>query len=146
MILRTGPGSSSAGQIPAFWISFPLHVVAGELWLRAFPNPPELARESPAASSWQSVTAVPAHPDLRETASDDDERHVESLFVGSHCRLSEVGPPENRPSGAFGPLLDVGVAVLGGLPTGRWIKSGDKEPGYKFCEMARSSARRTRVF
>ena len=28
---------------PAFWISFSLHAVAAELWLRAFPNPPELA-------------------------------------------------------------------------------------------------------
>ena len=31
---------------PAFWISFSLHVLAAELWLRAFPNPPELGRES----------------------------------------------------------------------------------------------------
>jgi uncharacterized membrane protein len=28
---------------PAFWISFSLHALAAELWLRAFPNPPELA-------------------------------------------------------------------------------------------------------
>ena len=27
---------------PAFWIGFSLHVVAGELWIRAFPDPPEL--------------------------------------------------------------------------------------------------------
>ena len=27
---------------PAFWISFSLHAAAAELWLRAFPNPPEL--------------------------------------------------------------------------------------------------------
>jgi len=31
---------------PAFWISFSLHVVAAELWLRAFPNPPEFAHEA----------------------------------------------------------------------------------------------------
>ena len=36
---------------PAFWISFSLHVVAAELWLRAFPNPPELANEPPGATS-----------------------------------------------------------------------------------------------
>jgi uncharacterized membrane protein len=26
---------------PAFWISFSLHAAAAELWLRAFPNPPD---------------------------------------------------------------------------------------------------------
>jgi hypothetical protein len=31
---------------PAFSIAFSLHVVAAELWLRAFPNPPEIARAS----------------------------------------------------------------------------------------------------
>ena len=31
---------------PAFWIGFSLHVLAAELWLRAFPNPPELAHEA----------------------------------------------------------------------------------------------------
>jgi len=36
---------------PAFWISFSLHVVAAELWLRAFPNPPELAHESQGSTS-----------------------------------------------------------------------------------------------
>ncbi len=36
---------------PAFWISFSLHAVAAELWLRAFPNPPELANEPPGATS-----------------------------------------------------------------------------------------------
>jgi hypothetical protein len=46
----------------AFWISFPLHVVAGELWLRAFPNPPELAHESPPASSSQRVTRTASSP------------------------------------------------------------------------------------
>jgi hypothetical protein len=29
---------------PTFWISFSLHVAAAELWLRARPNPPELAQ------------------------------------------------------------------------------------------------------
>jgi uncharacterized membrane protein len=28
---------------PAFWISFSIHVLVAELWLRAFPNPPEVA-------------------------------------------------------------------------------------------------------
>lgn len=41
----TGWGSFESSFGPAFWISFSLHVVAGELWLRAFPNPPELAHE-----------------------------------------------------------------------------------------------------
>jgi uncharacterized membrane protein len=36
---------------PAFWISFSLHAVAAELWLWAFPNPPELAHEPPGATS-----------------------------------------------------------------------------------------------
>lgn len=31
---------------PAFWISFSLHAAAAELWLRAFPNPPEMAQTS----------------------------------------------------------------------------------------------------
>jgi uncharacterized membrane protein len=31
---------------PAFWISFSLHALVAELWLRAFPNPPELTHES----------------------------------------------------------------------------------------------------
>jgi uncharacterized membrane protein len=29
---------------PAFWISFSLHAAGAELWLRRFPNPPELAQ------------------------------------------------------------------------------------------------------
>ena len=36
---------------PAFWIGFSLHVLAAELWLRAFPNPPELAHESQGSAS-----------------------------------------------------------------------------------------------
>ena len=35
---------------PAFWISFSLHAAAAEVWLRAFPNPPELAHESQAST------------------------------------------------------------------------------------------------
>ena len=31
---------------PAFWISFSMHAAAAELWLRAFPNPPEMATPS----------------------------------------------------------------------------------------------------
>jgi uncharacterized membrane protein len=41
----TGLGSFESSFGPAFWISFSLHVLAAELWLRAFPNPPELAHE-----------------------------------------------------------------------------------------------------
>jgi uncharacterized membrane protein len=36
---------------PAFWISFSLHALVAELWLRAFPNPPELAHESLSSTS-----------------------------------------------------------------------------------------------
>jgi Predicted membrane protein (DUF2306) len=36
---------------PAFWISFSLHALAEELWLRASPNPPELAHESLGSTS-----------------------------------------------------------------------------------------------
>jgi hypothetical protein len=36
---------------PAFWISFSLHALAAELWLRTFPNPPELAHESQGSTS-----------------------------------------------------------------------------------------------
>jgi uncharacterized membrane protein len=52
----TGLGSFESSFGSAFWISFPLHAAAAEIWLRAFPNPPELTRESPAASSSQPVT------------------------------------------------------------------------------------------
>jgi uncharacterized membrane protein len=49
---------------PAFWISFTLHALIAEFWLRAFPNPPELAHESPAASSprVQRVTGTASSP------------------------------------------------------------------------------------
>ena len=47
----TGIGSFESSFGPAFWISFSVHVVVGELWLRAFPNPPELAGERSPASS-----------------------------------------------------------------------------------------------
>lgn len=66
----TGLASFESSFGPAFWISFSLHVGAAELWLRAFPNPPELARESPAASSSQRVRGTASSPDLRKTASD----------------------------------------------------------------------------
>jgi uncharacterized membrane protein len=41
---------------PAFWLSFSVHLLVAELWLRAFPNPPELAlaeetETSPAAAA-----------------------------------------------------------------------------------------------
>ena len=47
---------------PAFWISFILHALIAELWLRVFPNPPELAHESPASSSSQRVTGTASSP------------------------------------------------------------------------------------
>ena len=50
LLQMVGVGEASSFG-PAFWISFPLHVVAGELWLRAFPNPPELAHESQGSTS-----------------------------------------------------------------------------------------------
>lgn len=34
-------------RFPAFWTSFSMHVVAGELWLRPFPDPSELVAERP---------------------------------------------------------------------------------------------------
>ena len=58
----TGLGSFESSFGPAFWISFSLHVAVGELWLRAFPNPPELVRESVASSSSQRVAGTPAAP------------------------------------------------------------------------------------
>jgi hypothetical protein len=59
----TGLGSFESSFGPAFWISFSLHVVAAELWLRAFPNPPELAYESP------NSTASPRRAAAGETAA-----------------------------------------------------------------------------
>lgn len=41
---------------PAFWIGFTLHALAAELWLRAFPNPPEIARPSQP----ETITQTPA--------------------------------------------------------------------------------------
>ncbi len=47
---------------PAFWISFSLHALIAELWLRAFPNPPELAHESLESSSSPRVAGAPSSP------------------------------------------------------------------------------------
>ena len=47
---------------PAFWISFSLHALIAELSIRAFPNPPELTRESPASSSSPRVADTPSSP------------------------------------------------------------------------------------
>src|SRR5215210_855286 len=41
---------------PAFWIGFSLHAVAAELWLRAFPNPPEIAEPHKPESITQTPT------------------------------------------------------------------------------------------
>ena len=43
---------------PAFWISFSLHALVAELWIRAFPNPPELAQESQGPASIPRRTAA----------------------------------------------------------------------------------------
>ena len=43
---------------PAFWISFSLHALVAELWIRAFPNPPELAQESQGSASIPRRTAA----------------------------------------------------------------------------------------
>ena len=47
---------------PAFWISFSLHALIAELWLRAFPNPPEFAHESLESSSSPRVAGAPSSP------------------------------------------------------------------------------------
>jgi hypothetical protein len=49
---------------PAFWISFSLHALIAEPWLRAFPNPPELTHESLDSGSSPRVASLPAHPDV----------------------------------------------------------------------------------
>jgi uncharacterized membrane protein len=41
---------------PAFWIGFSLHALAAELWLRAFPNPPELARPRKSESITETLS------------------------------------------------------------------------------------------
>jgi uncharacterized membrane protein len=46
----TGLLSSQSSFGPAFWIGFSLHVVAAELWLRAFPDPPEMSHSTPEAA------------------------------------------------------------------------------------------------
>ena len=58
----TGLRSFESSFGPAFWISFSLHALIAELWIRAFPNPPELTRESPAASPSQPVTGGASSP------------------------------------------------------------------------------------
>jgi uncharacterized membrane protein len=47
---------------PAFWISFSLHALVAELWLRAFPNPPELAHESLDSSLSPRDATAPSSP------------------------------------------------------------------------------------
>ena len=39
--------SSEASFGLAFWVGFSLHALIAELWIRAYPDPPELARPSP---------------------------------------------------------------------------------------------------
>jgi uncharacterized membrane protein len=48
------PFQSALG--PAFWIGFSLHVLAAELWLRAFPNPPEIVRPRTTGSNMETAT------------------------------------------------------------------------------------------
>lgn len=45
---------------PAFWIGFSLHALAAELWLRAFPDPPEVTEGSP--GSWASGGGLTSSP------------------------------------------------------------------------------------
>ena len=58
----TGLRSFESSFGPAFWISFSLHALIAELWIRVFPNPPELTRESPASSPSQPVTGGASSP------------------------------------------------------------------------------------
>jgi uncharacterized membrane protein len=46
---------------PAFWIGFSLHALAAELWLQAFPNPPETA-----ARPESGIDAEDSEPPLRQ--------------------------------------------------------------------------------
>jgi uncharacterized membrane protein len=43
----TGLLDSQSSFGPAFWAGFSLHVVVGEVWLRAFPDPPEISHPTP---------------------------------------------------------------------------------------------------
>jgi uncharacterized membrane protein len=45
----TGLLDSQSSFGPAFWAGFSLHAVAAELWLRAFPDPPEISHSTPQA-------------------------------------------------------------------------------------------------
>ena len=49
---------------PAFWISFSLLALIAELWLRVFPNPPELATSRWLRARVSTSRALPAHPDV----------------------------------------------------------------------------------
>ena len=54
---------------PAFWISFSLHAVAAELWLRAFrilPSLPTSRRAPPRALAPQLPQKLPGRPNLTE--------------------------------------------------------------------------------
>jgi uncharacterized membrane protein len=44
----TGLLDSQSSFGPAFWIGFSLHALTAELWLRAFPDPPEMSHPTPA--------------------------------------------------------------------------------------------------
>src|SRR3954451_3722510 len=45
---------------PAFWTGFSLHVLAAELWLQAFPQPPETAARREAGARPSSSAATPS--------------------------------------------------------------------------------------
>ncbi|MGI8415079.1 MAG: DUF2306 domain-containing protein [Nakamurella sp.] len=51
---------------PAFWLAFSLHVGSGELWLRAFPRPPE-------DTAGSAVAALPARTTPTTAANDSDQ-------------------------------------------------------------------------
>lgn len=50
---------------PAFWIGFSLHALGAELWLRAFPDPPEAAQRRDGDMSKQPDRAVPAPTNMK---------------------------------------------------------------------------------
>jgi uncharacterized membrane protein len=47
ILQATGLLDSQSSFGPAFWMGFSLHAVAAELWLRAFPDPPEMSHSLP---------------------------------------------------------------------------------------------------
>jgi uncharacterized membrane protein len=120
-IVGVGEASSFG---PAFWISFPLHVVAGELWLRAFPNPPSSPtsrRVLPrvhAGLLLANLLGSPNRPDRRSRRSYQQAcwsaAQREPKPQSPDCRLSHPERPDRIPdqtiADAFGCLgADIGL-------------------------------------